>query len=159
MTRNLQLQAKEDGLMMQCAMMLIVVSQRTLSISTFHFHTTVKQKGFLHLDSFVSPSTCKDLESVDDDCGLFVSLGQSGAGKTSSLRRFGPIDPKLTWDSRTSIMSLKNFADEKIAIDALQSIGFNTVPSWFKAYPILSQGEKYRAKLARLHCRHGKSLL
>eukprot|EP01083_Nonionella_stella_P272982 926017_1 len=89
---------------------------------------------------------------IPDSARIVLILGPSGAGKTTFLRSCGDLSPKLHWDPRQSVISLDNFGDTKTAFEALQSIGFNSVPSWFKAYPVLSQGEKYRARLARMHC-------
>jgi hypothetical protein len=75
-----------------------------------------------------------------------VIVGGSGSGKSTLLNSFGKEDvPK--WYIDKAIVSHFNTPDE--AINLLTAVGLNTVPSWYKPYPVLSNGEKFRADLAR----------
>lgn len=75
-----------------------------------------------------------------------VIVGSSGSGKSTLLKHFG-IEEQPIWDSNKSILSHFNSPEE--GITKLSSVGFNTVPSWYKPYHVLSNGEKFRADLAR----------
>jgi len=75
-----------------------------------------------------------------------VIVGNSGSGKSTLLKHFG-IEEQPTWDSNKSILS--HFSTPEEGITRLSSVGFNTIPSWYKPYNILSNGEKFRADLAR----------
>jgi ABC-type ATPase with predicted acetyltransferase domain len=75
-----------------------------------------------------------------------VIVGSSGSGKTTLLKNFG-IEEEPTWESNKSIISHFDTPDE--GINKLGSVGFNTIPSWYKPYNVLSNGEKFRADLAR----------
>lgn len=77
---------------------------------------------------------------------LGVIVGSSGSGKSTLLKKFG-IEENPTWSSDKSILS--HFESPDDAINKLGSVGLNTVPSWYKPYDVLSNGEKFRADLAR----------
>lgn len=75
-----------------------------------------------------------------------VIVGSSGSGKSTLLKHFGEEEsPK--WERDKSIVSHFETPDE--AINKLGSVGLNSVPSWYKPYHVLSNGEKFRADLAR----------
>jgi len=77
---------------------------------------------------------------------LGVIVGSSGSGKSTLLKHFG-IEEVPVWNSDKSIVS--HFESPDDAINKLGSVGLNTVPSWYKPYHVLSNGEKFRADLAR----------
>jgi hypothetical protein len=77
---------------------------------------------------------------------LGVIVGSSGSGKSTLLKHFG-IEEAPTWDLTKSIISHFETPDE--GINKLSSVGFNSIPSWYKPYNVLSNGEKFRADLAR----------
>ena len=75
-----------------------------------------------------------------------VIVGSSGSGKSTLLKNFGQEDSP-EWDGTKSIVSHFESPDE--AINKLSAVGLNTIPSWYKPYHVLSNGEKFRADLAR----------
>ena len=75
-----------------------------------------------------------------------VIVGSSGSGKSTLLKHFGN-EESPNWDSKKSIIS--HFENPDEAINKLGSVGLNSVPSWYKPYHVLSNGEKFRADLAR----------
>lgn len=77
---------------------------------------------------------------------LGVIVGSSGSGKSTLLSQFGKEENPI-WDENKSILSHFESPDE--AINKLGAVGLNTVPSWYKPYHVLSNGEKFRADLAR----------
>lgn len=42
--------------------------------------------------------------------------------------------------------------DFNAVIGALSAVGLGNVPAWLRPFPVLSNGEKFRAGLARLVC-------
>jgi ABC-type ATPase with predicted acetyltransferase domain len=62
------------------------------------------------------------------------------------LKEFG-VEENPIWDSNKSIIS--HFETPEDGMDKLSSVGLNSVPSWYKPYHVLSNGEKFRADLAR----------
>lgn len=86
--------------------------------------------------------------SPPKDFSIGLIVGPSGSGKSSLLRKhFGePIKP--AWDSRLSIVS-QIAATPNEAIEVLSAVGLNSVPSWCKPRHVLSNGEGFRADLAK----------
>jgi len=75
-----------------------------------------------------------------------VIVGSSGSGKSTLLKQFGKEDIPI-WDSEKSIIS--HFISPEEGITKLSAVGLNSIPSWYKSYDVLSNGEKFRADLAR----------
>jgi ABC-type lipoprotein export system ATPase subunit len=85
-------------------------------------------------------------QSIPDEFNIGVIVGKSGSGKSTLLSEFGEeLTP--SWDTTKSIISHFDTPDE--AINRLSAVGLNSVPSWYKPYDVLSNGEKFRADLAR----------
>lgn len=85
-------------------------------------------------------------ESLPKNFKIGVIVGSSGSGKSSMLKEFG-VEENPMWDSNKSIIS--HFETPEDGMDKLSSVGLNSVPSWYKPYHVLSNGEKFRADLAR----------
>lgn len=79
--------------------------------------------------------------------GLIV--GPSGSGKTLLLNEVFGTPENFEW-SRPSVIDdfPKELSMEGIT-NACQSVGFNTIPSWLRPYSVLSNGERFRASIAR----------
>ncbi len=76
--------------------------------------------------------------------GLIV--GPSGSGKTTLLNSIRkPV--VISWDDTASVAS--HFGDPQTARDKLSATGLNSIPAWCRPYSTLSNGEKFRADLAR----------
>lgn len=92
-----------------------------------------------------STFTCWNKPEVGDyQIGLIV--GSSGSGKTTLLKEFGKQET-ISWDNTKCIAS--NFSSPEEAIDKLGAVGLNSIPTWCKPYNVLSNGEAFRADLAR----------
>ncbi len=78
--------------------------------------------------------------------GLGVIVGASGSGKSTMLRSFGAVDDH-PWQRGRSIAS--HFASADEARERFAAVGLNSVPTWGKPYDVLSNGERFRADLAR----------
>ena len=77
---------------------------------------------------------------------LGVIVGSSGSGKSTLLKKFG-CEEKPIWEDKLPIISHFDSPDE--AINKLGAVGLNSIPSWYKPFHVLSNGEKFRAELAR----------
>ena len=80
--------------------------------------------------------------------GLIV--GPSGKGKTTLLKKLSSnVDNfnNVEWDDNRAIIS--HFKTPEEGIDKLMAVGLNTIPSMLKPFFVLSNGEKFRANLAR----------
>lgn len=85
-------------------------------------------------------------DKLPKDFKIGVIVGSSGSGKSTLLKHFGQEEEPF-WDSNKSVLS--HFDTPEDGILKLGSVGFNSVPSWYKPYNVLSNGEKFRADLAR----------
>jgi len=83
---------------------------------------------------------------LPSEFNIGVIYGSSGSGKSTLLNEFGQ-ELQPSWEINKSIMSHFDTPDE--AINKLGAVGLNTIPSWYKPYHVLSNGEKFRADLAR----------
>lgn len=84
--------------------------------------------------------------SLPKDFKIGVIVGGSGTGKSTLLRKFGQ-EQIPSWNEDKSILSHFDSPDD--GINRLGAVGLNTIPSWYKPYHVLSNGEKFRADLAR----------
>lgn len=81
-----------------------------------------------------------------DEFSIGVIHGGSGTGKSTLLNRLGEVQ-SVEWNHNKAVVSHFDSLDE--ASEKFGAVGFNTVPSWFKPFHILSNGEQFRADLAR----------
>lgn len=96
------------------------------------------------------------IEGKDWQIGLIV--GASGSGKTSVGRMLaeslgaGEIyDLYAGWDDGKPIVDcIAPDGDFNAVTSALSSVGLGDVPAWLRPFKVLSNGEKFRAGLARL---------
>ena len=82
--------------------------------------------------------------------GLIV--GPSGCGKTTIAKSLFPnqITLRNSWDDRSLIDNFDKANSIADISSALSSVGFSTIPAWLRPYSVLSNGEKFRADIARL---------
>lgn len=94
------------------------------------------------------------IEDFEWKIGLIV--GASGSGKTSIGNQiFGTDIHDLYngWDSDKPIVDCINpEGDFNSVTAALSAVGLGDVPAWLRPFHVLSNGEKFRAGLARLIC-------
>lgn len=79
--------------------------------------------------------------------GLVV--GPSGSGKTSVMRQVWGDPPPLEWNAASIIDDFDSSLGVEAITGALSSVGFSTAPAWLRPYAVLSNGEKFRAEVAR----------
>ena len=97
-------------------------------------------KSFFELPSFVKPK---------EDFHLGAIVGSSGSGKSQILKHhFGYTEPSVEWDSQKAIVS--HFGTPNVALEKLFASGISSIPTLCKPYHVLSNGEKYRAYVARV---------
>lgn len=86
------------------------------------------------------------IPTLPKEYNLGVIVGSSGSGKSSLLNQFGK-EEEITWDRDKSLASHFESVDD--AINKLTAVGLNTIPTWGKPRNVLSNGEGFRADLAR----------
>jgi ABC-type ATPase with predicted acetyltransferase domain len=113
-------------------------------------------KSLFNAESGCNFSLDADLDIDDGGWQIGVVVGPSGSGKTSIGRQiFG--DPAPFWEpewpaDRPIVDAIAPGGDFNAVTGALGSVGLGAVPTWLRPYPVLSNGEKFRADLARLVC-------
>lgn len=86
------------------------------------------------------------------DAGFRIGLiiGSSGSGKTSILREhYGYSSPvAVEWQQSKAILS--HFSTPSDAVERCFAVGLGSIPTLCKPFHVLSNGEQYRAVMARL---------
>lgn len=97
-------------------------------------------KSFFTLPSFKKP---------ENDFHLGVIVGSSGSGKSQILKHhFSHEEPLVEWNEQKAIVS--HFDNPEIALERLFASGLSSMPTLCKPFHVLSNGEKYRAHVARI---------
>lgn len=90
-----------------------------------------------------------DLPLDEKPWNVGLIVGASGTGKSQILKHVFGTQPNMNWDAPSVIDAF----DDRFSINdissALSSVGFNTVPAWMRPFGILSNGEQFRAEMAR----------
>jgi GNAT superfamily N-acetyltransferase len=116
---------------------------RLLQMSSM-FDLPMEEKLSLHWDH--------DLPVEDRDWSVGLIVGPSGAGKSVLANRLWPdrVLKPMAWDPNRTI--LDNFPEEMPVRDItglLTSVGLGSVPTWARPFHTLSNGEAFRAEMAR----------
>ena len=93
-----------------------------------------------------------DIESVND-WNIGVICGASGSGKSTILKHLAnscnSTISNPTFDNSKCLISNFDTMSPKDATFLLSSMGLASVPTWIRPFNVLSNGEKYRASLAK----------
>lgn len=117
-------------------------------------YRAARVKSLFNCDSGANFSSTVEIPS-DDDWQLGVIVGPSGSGKTSAGKLLWP-DAGITdlyegWDGSKPIVDC---IGEKEGLDAvtgaLSAVGLGDVPAWLRPFHALSNGQQFRAGLARV---------
>lgn len=91
-----------------------------------------------------------DIDERPWSVGLIV--GPSGCGKSSVMRSLWGNMPKVEWIQKSVVDDFPKGMSLDTITTALGSVGFNTIPAWLRPFHVLSNGEQFRADLARRLC-------
>jgi hypothetical protein len=123
--------------------------------SDFNSYRAARVKSLFNAESGCNFDLDADLD-LSGEWSIGVVVGPSGSGKTSIGRQiFGDPAPFWTpeWPADAPIIdAIAPEGDFNALTGALGSVGLGSVPTWLRPYPVLSNGEKFRADLARLVC-------
>ena len=118
----------------------------TTSIEPDEFTEKVAQAFDLEFDGTIS-TEIPDF-SCPKDFNIGMIVGASGSGKSQILNHhFNMIHKQIIWLNNKAIVSHFDSPDE--AIEKLFACGLASVPTLCKPFHVLSNGEKYRATVAR----------
>lgn len=123
--------------------------------SDFNTYRAARVKSLFNCESGADFSLDADLPLEDAAWKIGVVVGPSGSGKTSIGRSIWPdvgiYDGDLGWAPDKPIIDCiapsGGFDD---VTGALSAVGLGSVPAWLRPYHALSNGEKFRAGLARV---------
>lgn len=89
------------------------------------------------------------LDAQPWNIGLIV--GPSGSGKSVCAKSLWPEEyaHSMEWNGGTLIDCFDRATNLEDVTAALSSVGFGTIPAWLRPFDVLSNGEKFRAEIAR----------
>ena len=91
-----------------------------------------------------------EIPSLDEPWQIGVIVGPSGSGKTTLARQaFGPM-PNFIWPRDRAMIDGFETGDIRAITQALVSVGLSSPPAWLRPFHVLSNGEQFRAQMARL---------
>lgn len=122
----------------------------------YNSYRAARVKSLFNAESGANFSITADLDVEDLDWKIGVVVGPSGSGKTSIGKQLfggGKIYEPSGWDSDKPIIDcIAPDGDFNDVTAALAAVGLGSVPSWLRPYHVLSNGEKFRADLAKIVC-------
>ena len=133
-------------------MKTVTVSRRCSDFDSFR---AAYVKSLFNVESGADFSIEAELPDDGEDWGIGVIVGPSGSGKSSIGDKFWPgVKPwSPRWKKSAPIIDeIGPDLDVADAAGALSAVGLGSVPAWLRPYSVLSNGEKFRADLARLVC-------
>lgn len=91
-----------------------------------------------------------EIPGLEDEWTIGMIVGPSGSGKSTVMKKaYGdPID----WEWSADKALIDALAPDKEMTEvsaALGAVGLNTIPSWARPFHVLSNGEQFRATIAR----------
>lgn len=121
--------------------------------SDYDSYRAARVKSLFNAESGCNFDLTAELPIDDSGWKIGLVVGPSGSGKTSMGRRiFGDAalyDP--VWPSDLPIVdAVAPDGDFNDVTAAFAAVGLGDVPAWLRPYSVLSNGEKFRANLARL---------
>ena len=132
--------------------MKIAVNHRC---TDFNSYRAARVKSLFNVESGANVAIEAELPIDDADWKVGLIVGPSGSGKSSMGARIWGEEAiyRPSWPDRRPIVDAiapRGSFDEVTA--ALASVGLGSVPTWLRPYRVLSNGERFRADLARLVC-------
>lgn len=124
------------------------------SVEPDEFTDFVAQAFDLEFDGTITTDIPEFEQPESDSYNIGMIVGASGSGKSQILKNyFSTTDghvcrPRPTWNTDKAIVS--HFSSPEEAVERLFACGVASVPTMCKPYHVLSNGEKYRAAIARL---------
>jgi len=126
------------------------------SCAEFDSYRAARVKSLFNCESGANFSLDVEIPIDDEAWKLGLIVGPSGSGKTSLGRKIfedGAFYEPNDWPQSVPIIDAiapnGSFND---VTGALAAVGLGSVPAWLRPYDVLSNGERFRADLARILC-------
>jgi hypothetical protein len=133
--------------------MIVKVRNRCSDYSSYR---AARVKSLFNAESGCNFDLDADLPIDDGGWSLGLVVGPSGSGKTSigkSLFGGGALYGAAGWpDDAPIVDAIAPKGGFDAVTGALSAVGLGDVPAWLRPYKALSNGEKFRADLARIIC-------
>lgn len=99
----------------------------------------------------VETSFAAEIPGVDEDWRIGAIVGPSGSGKSSIARAaFGDALWQVpAWPRQKAIVDCFGDMEVRRITGMLTAVGFSSPPAWIRPFATLSNGEQFRANLAR----------
>lgn len=126
-------------------------------VSDFDSYRAARVKSLFNAESGCNFDLTIEGVDLSGDWNIGVVVGASGSGKTSIGKQiFGEnkiVNLSDGWnDDRPIIDDIAPDGDFNTVTGLLASVGLGDVPAWLRPFRVLSNGEQFRAGLARLIC-------
>lgn len=126
------------------------------SCEDFKSYRAARVKSLFNAESGANFDIMIDLPIDDERWKIGIIVGPSGSGKTSIGKKLfngnGFYNQSMWPPGKPIIDVIAPEGDFNNVTGALAAVGLGTVPTWLRPYPVLSNGEKFRADLARIIC-------
>lgn len=125
--------------------------------SDFDSYRAARVKSLFNAENGCNWEHVAELPIEGNDWQIGLIVGPSGSGKTSIGSRIFPggsiHDLYEGWPIDKPIVdAIAPDGDFNLVTGALSAVGLGDVPAWLRPFNVLSNGEKFRAGLARLVC-------
>lgn len=126
-------------------------------VSDFNSYRSARVKSLFNAENGCNFDLEIDNVDLSGDWNIGVVVGPSGSGKTSIGKMiFGEnkiYDYHEGWDGNKPIIDcIAPDGDFNEVTGALSNVGLGDVPAWLRPFRVLSNGEQFRAGLARMIC-------
>ncbi len=126
-------------------------------VSDFDSYRAARVKSLFNAESGCNFDLTIENVDLSGDWNIGVVVGASGSGKTSIGKQiFGEnkiVNLSEGWSADKPIVDdIAPSGDFNTVTGMLASVGLGDVPAWLRPFRVLSNGEQFRAGLARLIC-------
>lgn len=126
-------------------------------VSDFNSYRAARVKSLFNAENGCNFDLVIDNVDLSGDWNIGVVVGPSGSGKTSIGKMiFGDdkiYDYTKGWSKDKPIIDdIAPDGDFNLVTGTLANVGLGDVPAWLRPFGVLSNGEQFRAGLARMVC-------
>lgn len=124
--------------------------------SDFNSYRAARVKSLFNAESGCNFDLTADLPIDDDDWKIGLVVGPSGSGKTSVGKKLwgdgAMYDPRDWPHDKPIVEAICPSGSFDAVTSSLAAVGLGDVPAWLRPFQVLSNGEQFRANLARVIC-------